>query len=62
MKTNDFISNINKTNQKPVELISAHTGKRKHSKDDLNVTIESSCLFIAVICAIGFITYIAIGG
>jgi len=57
-----FIANANKSNQKPIELYSAHTGKRYHPGDEHNLTKDDFYFIIAAMCVIGFITYIALGG
>ena len=59
--TGDFIKQAGKSNQKPVVDFNAFTGKRKHPGDEHNVTLEEACIFIAIVCVIGFITYLNVG-
>jgi hypothetical protein len=60
--TDDFIKQAGKSNQKPVVDFDAFAGKRKHPGDEHNVTLEFAFKFVAVVCVIGFITYLNVGG
>ena len=52
--TQDFINNVNKSTEKPLDYI-------VRTEDELKVTREDVYIIIAVACVVGFITWLNLG-
>jgi hypothetical protein len=48
--TNNFIENAGKSTEKEIEFINPND-------KDLDINLGEGCLFVAIVCAIWFITY-----
>ena len=60
--TSKFIENINKSAAKPIVFIDAFNGKRVRPCDDNDISLGEGCLFVAIVSAIWWITYLVLGG
>ena len=58
--TSKFIANLNKSNEKDIEYVSAFSGKR--IKSELDITWDDVFYIIAAMMIIGFITYLVLEG
>ena len=59
--TKKFISNVNKSSQKPIEYIDAHTGKRVRPGDEHGATMSDVYYVVASTIILWFITYLVVG-
>jgi len=60
MNTDKFIANLNKSNDKDIEYVSAFTGKR--IRNELDITWDDVFYIVPAMMIIGFITYLVLEG